>query len=438
MAKITYIILFFCVSFSAKSQNYYFPPIVGTTWDTITPQSLGWCVNKVDTLYKFLETTNTKAFIVLKDGKIVMEKYFGAFVRDSNWYWASAGKTLTSLMVGIAQQEGFLNINDLTSKYLGKGWTSELVTKEDKITIRNQLTMTTGLRDGAPDNDCTLPSCLVYTADAGTRWAYHNAPYTLLDTLLEVATKQSFNAYVNTKLRTKIGMNGTITKSGYNSLNISTARSMARYGLLLLNKGKWGTTTILSDTTYFRQMTTSSQNINPSYGYLTWLNGKSTLMVPGTQTVYSTSVSPDAPADMYAALGKNGQLINIVPSKGLVFIRMGNNPDNSFVPFTYNNDIWKRLNNVICDKVSAIENAQNTEGGKAFPNPFTSNLYITFEKDLPNGELNIVNQLGQILKTQKCNDSNIEINTTDLPKGLYWLHLKSNNFQWMKKIVKSE
>ncbi|MEZ5069123.1 MAG: hypothetical protein R2847_11860 [Bacteroidia bacterium] len=38
--------------------------------------------------------------------------------------------------------------------------------------------MTSGLDDGVPDNHCTYDSCLVYLADAGTRWAYHNAPYT--------------------------------------------------------------------------------------------------------------------------------------------------------------------------------------------------------------------------------------------------------------------
>ncbi len=41
--------------------------------------------------------------------------------------------------------------------------------------------MTTGLDDGVPDVDCMLPSCMIYKADAGTRWAYHNAPYTILD-----------------------------------------------------------------------------------------------------------------------------------------------------------------------------------------------------------------------------------------------------------------
>ena len=44
-------------------------------------------------------------------------------------------------------------------------------------------------------------------------------------------------------------------------------------------------------------------------------------------------MNPSAPNDMIAALGKNGQFINVVPSMKLVFIRMGDAPDNSMVPF---------------------------------------------------------------------------------------------------------
>ena len=166
----------------------YFPPVSSTEWRTSTPASLGWNETQLADLNPFLQSKNTKAFIILKNGKIVVEKYFGTFTADSLWYWASAGKTMTAMLVGIAQQEGLLNINSRSSTYLGRGWTSLPVLKEDLITVRHQLTMTTGLDDGVPDDDCTIPSCLIYKSDAGTRWAYHNAPYTLLDKVVETAT----------------------------------------------------------------------------------------------------------------------------------------------------------------------------------------------------------------------------------------------------------
>src|SRR6187399_2680539 len=120
---ITFCIAIFCISSPGKSQSLYFPPLAGDEWDTISPSTLGWCDQRIDSMYALLEENNTKAFIILKDGKIVLEKYFGTFVQDSVWYWASAGKSLTSFLVGIAQEEGYLSIADTTSFYLGDGWT---------------------------------------------------------------------------------------------------------------------------------------------------------------------------------------------------------------------------------------------------------------------------------------------------------------------------
>ena len=183
------------VSCSKKSDptptatTLYFPPS-GSAWETVTPASLGWNESAKPDLINYLNTTNTRALIILKDGKIALEEYNGvqltnsnAFTGSNNWYWASAGKTLTSALVGIANANGKINFDSKTSDYIGTGWTSLTPTQESKITIRHQLTMTTGLDDyngGATgDNDCTLPSCLIYKADPGTRWAYHTGAYTL-------------------------------------------------------------------------------------------------------------------------------------------------------------------------------------------------------------------------------------------------------------------
>ncbi len=354
--------LFFAFACSKNESNLpepeqtgtYFPPVKSTEWATTTPESLGWTVAQTQTLYDYLQATNTRAFIVLKDGKIVLEKYFGstiantgAFDRNSQWYWASAGKTLTGFMIGKAQEEKFLSIDQKTALYLGTGWTSAPRAKEDLITIKHQLTMTTGLDDGVANNDNTNPSNLVYKADAGTRWAYHNAPYTLLDKVVSKAAGQSFDTYFEAKLKDKIGMDGQWLWLDDNHVFFSTARSMARFGLLIAQNANWNGQPILTDATFVTASTTTSQALNKSYGYLWWLNGKPSFMVPGFQTVFPASLSPNAPADLIAAMGKNGQLVNIVPSKNLVVIRMGDAPDNALVPFTYQNEIWKRLSQVI-------------------------------------------------------------------------------------------
>lgn len=326
----------------------YFPPTVNTTWESVTPASLGWNESELTNLYTYLQQKNTKAFILLKNGRIAAEKYFGTFTADSNWYWASAGKTLTAFLVGIAQKEALLNINNKSSQYLGTGWTSLPLAKENLITVKHQLTMTTGLDDGVADVDCTLPSCLTYKADAGTRWAYHNAPYTLLEKVVEAASGTTYNHYFQQKIRDRIGMNGLWVRSGYNNVYHSTPRSMARFGLLLLNKGIWNGTAILNDEGYFNAQTNTSQNLNLSYGYLTWLNGKTSYMMPRLQTVLNGSLIPNAPADMYAALGKNDQKIYVVPSQNIVVIRMGDDTGNSQLALSsFDNELWGKLKTII-------------------------------------------------------------------------------------------
>jgi len=338
---------------TTTSITTYFPE-VGSIWERVTPASVGWDDTKMEDLRTFLSVSNSRALIVLKDGKIVIEEYMGKqlvntnldFGATNNWYWASAGKTLTSAAVGIAESQGKINLEAKTSDYLGAGWTSLTATQENKILIRHQLTMTTGLDDDVANKDCTDPACLIYKADPGTRWAYHNAPYTLLDNVISNATGKALNAYVNDEIIAKIGMDGQYIKTGDNNVFYSTARSMARFGLLLLKKGKWDQTQIIPSA-YVNLMTTSSQTFNPAYGYLTWLNGRPAYMVPGSQVSINGYLSPNAPNDMFAAMGKNGQIINIVPSKNIVVVRMGDVPDTSQVPYLFQDNLWEKLNAVI-------------------------------------------------------------------------------------------
>jgi len=336
----------------APKIEMYFPPTGTTTWETVTPASLGWNEAAIPDLKAFLATSNSRSLIVLKDGKIAIEEYLGtqfnggAFTATSNWYWASAGKTLTSALVGIAASQNKINLDAKTSDYLGAAWTSLTAAQENKITVRNQITMTTGLDDGVSNPDCTTKTCLVFKADAGTRWAYHNAPYTLLDGVIANATGKTLNAYLNEQIISITGMDGQYIKTGDNNVFYSTPRSMARFGLLMLNQGTWNQTSVIPEN-YVNLMKTTSQSLNQSYGYLTWLNGKISYMVPTLQTIFPGALSPNAPADLYAAMGKNGQLINVVPSQNLVVIRVGDAPDNSLVPFKLQDDLWIKLNAVI-------------------------------------------------------------------------------------------
>ena len=100
--------------------------------------------------------------------------------------------------------------------------------EENKIKIRNQLTMTSGLDDGVPDNHCIIDTCLNYLADEGTRWAYHNAPYTLLESVLTTATGTAINTYTQSELKRKTGMTGAWAYVDYDNVFFSKVRSHFR------------------------------------------------------------------------------------------------------------------------------------------------------------------------------------------------------------------
>lgn len=329
---------------STVAEAMYFPPSNSDAWETKTLSSLNWHQDKVQDLLSYLELKHSKSFIILQNGKIVMEYYFNGHTSTTPWYWASAGKTLTSTVTGIAEQEGFLNTNNKVSQYLGTGWTSAPLAKENLITCKHLLTMTSGLDDSLGDD--VSPANLQYKADAGTRWAYHNV-YVKLQDVVAAATGQSWSQYFNVKLRDKIGMSGSWVQSGDLSVYWSTTRSMARFGLLALNNGNWNGNQIINQN-YFQSAVSTSQNINLAYGYLWWLNGKTSYHLPQTQLQFNGKLIPSAPDEMYCALGKNDQKIYVVPSKKIVIIRMGDAADNVNLALSDFDDVlWQKINAII-------------------------------------------------------------------------------------------
>jgi CubicO group peptidase (beta-lactamase class C family) len=323
----------------------YFPPINSSAWETKDLATFGWNTSKTQELKDFLIQNNTKSFMISVNGRIVMEEYYNGHNASATWEWNSAGKTLVATTVGIAQQENLLNINNKASEYLGSGWTNMPVDKEKLITYKNLLSMTSGIDD---TKQLVIKSNLTYLADASTRWSYHNVFQKLMD-IVSNATKSDFETYFNTKIKHKIGMDGFWNNGLIFKIYNSNTRSMARFGLLALNKGKWENEQILNEA-FFIESTSSSQAINPSYGYLWWLNGKNKFMIPTEQTVYQGSLIPNAPSDMYAAMGANDQRIYIIPSKKMVIIRMGeaSNPTNpSFAVSGFDSLLWDKINAVI-------------------------------------------------------------------------------------------
>ncbi len=404
----------------------YFPPTDGDTWETVDPVSeYNWCQDSIDAFHEWLERNNSQSFVLLKGGKIVMEGYYNGHDTTDRWIWYSAGKSLRAFLVGLAQQEGLLDIEDKVSDYLGR-WTSAPINQEDKILVRHQLSMSTGLNEFFWL--CTDPTCLFFQQPAGVRWAYHQGPYNLTKDVLEAASEEDINSFSSSRLFDKIGMSRTdwrVQEEG--TFAFSSARDMARFGLLMQADGSWDQEQIMQDTAYLKDMTTPSQDLNESYGYLWWLNGYDSYMVPLDRTVYDGSLMPDAPQDAITAIGFQGQVLSISQEMDMVLVRQGSNATDNLADNNLAGALWQKVIDLDCFTMSTIED-QNILAKAINPNPVDNQINFT---EPSSGR--IYGLSGSVL-AQFQDVSTVTVD--QLPSGIYIIELQDNKGILRHKFLK--
>jgi hypothetical protein len=77
------------------------------------------------------------------------------------------------------------------------------------------------------------------------------------------------------------------------------------------------------------------------------LNGKGSAILPGLSAPVFTDLAPSAPSDLFAAMGKNGQVIDVVPSQDLVLVRMGEAPGEGLISIQFHDEMWEILGQII-------------------------------------------------------------------------------------------
>jgi CubicO group peptidase (beta-lactamase class C family) len=412
-----------CTSLDAQT---YFPSLDGTDWETTDPSELNWCPDKIDTLLNFLDEKNTKAFIITKNGKIVIEQYFNEHSQNDLWHWASAGKTITATLAGKAMENGLLELDDPVSQYLGTGWTSCDSTEEYQRTIYHQLSMSSSFNDFVLWWDCVQPGCFQCTGAApGTEWHYHNGVYKRLIEVIEAATGSDRNTLTNLHMEELTGMSGFWLENLY----FSTHRDMARFGILALNDFVWDGNAVLEDTDYIAALTTPSQPMNPSYGYLWWLNGQESHMFPLDQNVYPGSLIPSGPDDMYMALGADDQKIYVVPSQGLVVTRQGEAAnDNLPAASDFDENLWALLSDLECDPLSFSEQKIDQKPF-VFPNPSSGEINFKLDTDIE--EISIFTIDGKLIRFVKADKR------LNLERGIYLFtaHYRDGSLRKQKVVV---
>jgi CubicO group peptidase (beta-lactamase class C family) len=273
-----------------------------------------------------------RALVVVKDGRIIGERYGEGFSETTPLLGWSMTKTVTGALIAARIAEGKLNWDQ---DKLFPEWTDTRA----RITVSDLLAMQSGLdleETYGDVNDVTRMLFLerdqaafvrakALEATPGTKWEYTTGSAVALTRLwMNTFTDQKQAlAYPRAALFGRIGMTSAVmepdeigTFSG-GSLMYATARDWARFGLLLADNGQWNGEQVLS-AEYIKRVSTATALSDGVYtGAMAWK------MESGERK----GDDPFAlPADTYWAVGHDGQSLAIIPSERLVMLRLGLTP----------------------------------------------------------------------------------------------------------------
>jgi CubicO group peptidase (beta-lactamase class C family) len=279
----------------------------------------------------------------MRDGKVAGEWYFRGGAPDKPQEVFSVTKSVTSTLVGIAESEGDLSLNDRAADYIPQ-WRR---TPSRAVTLRNLLSNDSGRFWSDRSDYSALLRARNRTSYAvrlpqaelpGAVWAYNNAAIQTLDRVIRNATGTDTAAFAQEKLFGPLGMTSTrmtADASGRSTQTFfglqSTCADLARFGQLFEQHGEWEGEQILPPSWVRDAVGRSSQELNAAYGLLWWVNRTGPLrdpvdaenpgIPPGVTGV--GQLVPGAPEDLFAALGLGGQVVLVDPGSGTVVVRLG-------------------------------------------------------------------------------------------------------------------
>jgi CubicO group peptidase (beta-lactamase class C family) len=275
---------------------------------------------------KYLEDNKTVAFLIIKNDTIQYEKYFKGYNKQSIVPSFSMAKSVTSILIGCAIDQGLIkSVDEPITNYIPE------LTKNgfDKVTIKHLLQMTSGIKFNEsyinPFGDAASfyyglnlrkqIGKMKLKSEPGKKFDYVSGNTQLLGLVLERSLKgKTITSYLQEKLWTPLGMEYDASwsidkkKDGLEKtfccLN-ARARDFAKIGRLYKNKGNWNGKQIVSQkwVEESTKLDTSEGSAN-FYQYQWWL---------------------PQPNQDFMAEGILGQFVYVNPSKDLIIVRLGKN-----------------------------------------------------------------------------------------------------------------
>jgi len=282
-------------------------------------------------LMEVIDSNDTHAFLVIQNGKIVYERYWDGYdsARISGSF--SAAKSIVSLLVGIALDEGKIkSLDEPVATYLDHFKTNRL----EKVTIKHLLTMSSGTNYNEADKGYFSLNAYGYYGDdlefmvekmeqkeePGVFWQYRSGDTQVLGLVVEKVFGQNLSTLVAERFTGPMGaendalwlLDGEEKREKAFCCYNATARDYARFGQLVLNKGNWNGKQIVSEQ-YISEATAPAsflkdrdENNAPVdfYGYQYWIVNQS-----GVKAI--------------AQNGLFGQYVYIIPERNAVVVRLG-------------------------------------------------------------------------------------------------------------------
>lgn len=288
-------------------------------WQTSTPAEQGMDADRLARLLDAIDETqlNLHSLLVIRHGKIVLEKYFGDYRPDTRHEQYSCTKSFLSALVGIALEQGAIaGLERTVVSFFPKKSFAHLDERKARMTVEHLLTMTSGLdwQEGDPiyREMYISPDWVRYVldipmaAEPGSAFNYCSGCSHLLSAILQEATGMNTFRFAQENLFLPLGITDAEWSTDSHGTPIGgwglqiTPRDMAKLGYLYLNGGNWNGKQIVPAA--WVQASVEKHVENPDgldYGYQWW-------------------IYPSHGA--YAALGRAGQTILVAPDLDLIVV----------------------------------------------------------------------------------------------------------------------
>lgn len=259
------------------------------------------------TVNEYFTRQDVAGLLVIMDGKILYERYGLGNTEDSRWVAYSVAKSVVSMLIGAAIQDGYIaSVDEKVTRYLPRLKGSSY----DQSSIANLLQMASGVQwnedyaDPKSDvNTASWETIDLYEflrdkprhAEPGETFNYNTAETNVVGTLLRSAVGNNLSTYLSEKIWQPFGMESdaswNLTESGGGEFGgcciNATLRDYGRIGLFALADGRLADGTEVLPRKWMQESTTPSKSYD-GYGYFWWLYGQGTFAALGVfgQTIY--------------------------------------------------------------------------------------------------------------------------------------------------------